>query len=83
MKNDNELIKNIDKIHTTELGIVRIKRNLELETNDVLNWCKNKVKKSKEIYKKGKNWYVYGNDIVITINANSYTIITAHKNTKM
>jgi hypothetical protein len=80
MKYNNELIKNIDKIHTTELGIVRIKRNLELETTDVVNWCKNEIKKSKEIYKKGKNWYVCGRGSIITINANSYTIITAHKN---
>ena len=32
---DNDLIKNIDKIHTTELGTERITRNLELETADV------------------------------------------------
>jgi len=75
----NELIKNIDKIHTTELGIVRIKRNLEFKENDIVNWCKNLVIKSKEIYKKGKNWYVYYDNIIITINGNSYTIITAHK----
>ena len=75
----NELLKNIDKIHTTELGIVRIKRNLELKENDIINWCKNEIIKSKEIYKKGKNWYVYCSRIIITINGNSYTIITAYK----
>lgn len=77
MKND--LLKNIDKIHTTELGIARIKRNLELKENDIVYWCKNEIKKSREIYKKGKNWYIYCNNIIITINGNSYTIITAHK----
>jgi hypothetical protein len=41
----NRLIKNIDKIHTTELGILRIKDNLELETNDVVKWCKRKITK--------------------------------------
>ena len=78
----NELIENIEKIHSTELGILRIKRNLELETNDVINWCKKEIKKSKEIIKKGKNWYVYGNGFILTVNANSYTIITAHKKEK-
>ena len=79
MKNSNDLIKDIDKIHTTELGILRIKRNLELETEDVVNWCKKEIKKSNKIRKNGKNWYVFGKNNIITINANSYTIITAHK----
>ena len=77
--NNNELINNINKIHTTELGIVRIKRNLELETDDVVNWCKQEIKRADEIYRKGKNWYVSGKGFTITINAHSYTIITAHK----
>jgi hypothetical protein len=79
MEDDNELINNVDKIHTTELGIVRIKRNLELEIGDVVNWCKRKIRKASDIYKKGKNWYVAAEDFIITINAHSYTIITAHK----
>ena len=80
MNKRNYLIENIEKIHTTELGIMRIKRNLELETDDVVKWCKNKIKKENKIYRKGKNWYVSGKGFIITINANSYTIITAHKN---
>jgi len=79
MKNDNDLINNINKIHTTALGIVRIQQNLELETNDVVSWCKREIKKANNIYKKGKNWYVSAGNAVITINAHSYTIITAHK----
>lgn len=31
-----QLINNIDSVHTTELGVVRIKRNLKLETEDVV-----------------------------------------------
>ena len=75
----NELKDKIDKIHTTELGIKRIKKNLEIETNDVIHWCKNKIKNSEKIIKKGKNWYVFYKNIILTINANSFTIITAHK----
>jgi len=43
----NDLIENINKIHYTELGIIRIKKNLELKSNNVINWCKNIIKKSK------------------------------------
>ena len=78
----NKLIKNIDKLHTTELGIVRIKRNLELESSDIIKWCKNKILKAEKITRVGKNWYINNGNIIITVNANSYTIITAHKNIK-
>ena len=75
-----ELISNIDKIHTTSLGVERIKRNLCLDVDDVVDWCKQKVQdKNSVIIRKGKNWYVSVDDCVITINAYSYTIITAHK----
>ena len=37
------LIDNIDLVHTTEMGIDRIKRNLKLDTNDVVEYCKQKV----------------------------------------
>jgi len=79
MKKDSDLLNNLEKIHSTELGILRIKRNLELETKDVVKWCKTKIIKSDNIYKKGKNWYVVGKKYILTINSHSYTIITAHK----
>ena len=82
MIDGNDLIKNMEKIHTTELGIIRIKRNLELDTEDVVNWCKQKIKNADNIYKKGKNWYVSFEDCIITVNASSYTIITGHKKSK-
>lgn len=73
------LLSNIDKVHTTEMGIDRIKKNLGLDTNDVVEWCKNKVlDEGCNICKQGKNWYCEIDNIKITINAYSYTIITAH-----
>jgi intein-encoded DNA endonuclease-like protein len=75
----NDLIENIGKIHTTPLGIERINKNLDLETKDIIKWCKNKIKNAEKIVKRGKNWYVYNANCIITINVNSYTIITAHK----
>lgn len=74
------LLSNIDKIHTTKMGIDRIKKNLKLDTDDVVEYCKNKIRnKECNIYKQGKNWYIEIDNIKITINSYSYTIITAHK----
>ena len=64
------LLSNIDKVHTTEAGIGRIKRNLKLGTNDVVEYCKNKIlNKDCNIYKQGKNWYCEIDHIKITINS--------------
>ena len=74
----NELIENIDKIHTTKLGIDRIKKNLKIN-EDVVDYTKNKILDKKcNIYKQGKNWYCEIDNIRITVNSYSYTIITAH-----
>lgn len=73
------LLSNIDKVHTTKMGIDRVKKNLKIDTNDVVEYCKNKVlDKNCNIYKQGKNWYCEIDNIKITINSYSYTIITAH-----
>lgn len=40
---EHELIKNIDKVHTTEMGVIRIKKNLLLEEENVVEWCKEKI----------------------------------------
>ena len=78
-----ELLNNLAKIHTTELGIVRIKRNLSLDIDDVVEWCKNKISsKNANITRKGKNWYITVEGCIITVNAHSFTIITAHKEKK-
>lgn len=75
-----ELLNHLDGLHTTELGIARIKRNLSLDAEDVVAWCKDKINSSHAVItKKGKNWYVNVDDFVITVNAHSYTIITAHR----
>ena len=72
------LPNNLDNIHTTELGTERVKKNLALDINDVVDWCRQRVDSANQIIRKGKNWYVYDENTVITINANSFTIITAH-----
>lgn len=79
MEDKQILLDNINKVHTTEMGINRIIKNLKLNKNDVVEYCKNKVlDKNCNIYKQGKNWYCEIENIIITINSYSYTIITAH-----
>jgi len=76
----NALLENLDKLHTTELGIGRIKKNLSLDVDDVVDWCKRKINSDTAVItRNGKNWYVNVDNCIITVNAYSYTIITAHK----
>lgn len=73
------LLENIEKVHTTEMGIDRIKKNLAITVQNPVEFCKNKVlDEDAIIYKKGKNYYCEVDNTRITINASSYTIITAH-----
>ena len=43
MEDKQILLDNINKVHTTEMGINRIIKNLKLNKNDVVEYCKNKV----------------------------------------
>ena len=75
-----DLIINIDKLHTTEMGIDRIKRNLQIDVDNVVKYCYDKILSDTAIIEgKGKNWYIIADNCKITVNAHSYTIITAHK----
>ncbi|MBR2558019.1 MAG: DUF3781 domain-containing protein [Methanobrevibacter sp.] len=73
------LLKNVDKIHTTEMGVGRIQKNLGIDDEPV-GYCISKLKqKDSSVRKEGKNYYVEVDGQIITINSSSYTIITAHK----
>ncbi len=51
-----------------------------METGDVVQWSKARIlDETAQIERTGKNWYVVVGDYRITVNAHSYTIITAHK----
>ena len=75
------LLQALPKIHTTPMGVERIKRNLRLQEKDVVEYCKEKIASPRcEITRHGKNYYCRIDDIIITVNAFSFTIITAHIN---
>ena len=80
MDTKNDLLANLNQLHTTVLGAQRIKENLLLHEEDVVAWCKQQIKNpSSKITRRGKNWYILIEDNEITVNTSSYTIITAHK----
>lgn len=79
MKDKQILLDNLDKLHTTKMGIERIKKNLNIDIENITSYCKSKIiDKNSKVYKKGKNYYCEINNIKITINSYSYTITTAH-----
>lgn len=47
----DELLQNLNKLHTTKLGVERIKRNLSLDTEDVVHWCKIKINSQMQLSK--------------------------------
>lgn len=82
MKSQNELLQNIYKLHTTPMGIDRIRKNLDLgkDVTDVVDFCKKAILQDDcQIKQQGKNWYCKTDGMIITVNAYSYTIITTHK----
>jgi len=76
----SELRNRLDQLHTTELGVLRIKRNLGLGENcDVVAYCRAKINDpTTKIEKIGKNFYATTAKEVITVNASKCSVITAH-----
>lgn len=73
------LFLNLEKIHTTEGGVARIKRNLKLGDGvDAVEYCKRLIcdRNAKGRFA-GKNLYISLGGEEITLNRSSYTIITA------
>ncbi len=70
------------KLRTTRLGEERIKRNLHFEGMefDVVKLMRDMIlDDSATAVRRGKNWYITSGHCLITINASSLTIITAHR----
>ena len=79
------LIANAHKIHTTELGVQRMSKNLHIEFEGenprarAVEFCVKKILSPNcRILRRGKNWYCRAGGIEITVNAHSFTIITVH-----
>lgn len=76
---EKHLLNHIRQLHTTQMGAERIKKNLHLDTDNAVEYCRSLILKDNcTITRQGKNWYCEADGIIITVNANSFTIITAH-----
>ena len=76
----NELTAQLHRLHTPPLGAERVRRNLQIEAEDVAAWCRARILDPDTVVERvGKNWYATAGRHRITVNAHSYTIITAHK----
>lgn len=76
----NELLWSSNQLHTTGAGYARVRKNLSLDTGDVIGWCRETIKSPGAVMeRRGDHWYVRVDDCVIVINAYSYIIITAHR----
>ena len=77
---NNDFRNNIDRLHTTKMGYERIRKNLAINVDDVVAWCRQKITDENAVVsRRGKNWYVETADCTITVHAGRYTIITAHR----
>lgn len=73
-----------DNFRNTELGLIRIAKNLGLqhmEAADIVSYCRKIIisTPSEKIEQRGKNYYLYSQkySAVLTINRSSLGIITA------
>lgn len=76
----HDLIANIDRLHTTDMGQGRIRRNLGLGCIDIVPVVRDCIlAPSAQILRRGKNWYITTPEYIITVNSHTLTIITAHR----
>jgi len=75
------LIENLSMLHITGMGKERIRKNLMVKGNNIVRWCKERItNENTVVIRKGKNYYAVGMGCTITINANNFNVITAHRN---
>ena len=84
IESKESFLLNLDKINISDKGKERIKNNLNLENEDIVEFCKKIISDENcNIYREGKNWWCELNDIIIKINVFSYIITLMHiKNIK-
>lgn len=75
----DSFLRRIDSLKSNRLTDDKIRGFLGIQISDVVAWCKERIlKPGAEIVRRGKNWYITSDDVIITINANLLTLQTAH-----
>lgn len=70
----------LENLHTTTLGAERIRRNVSPNAEDIIAWCRARITAPDAVIeRRGKNCYITSGGCTLTVNAGSYTVITAHK----
>ena len=54
----NDLLVNLDRLHTTQLGVIRVIRNLGLDTSNIVEWCREKIETVDHIARQNRNIHV-------------------------
>lgn len=68
------------ELHTTPLGTARLCKNLGFAPQDVMRQCIRCIAQPGAVYQRmGKNWYITSADCEFVVNADSGTVITAHR----
>ena len=77
---ERELSALLENLHTTTMGEERIRRNAAPDEDDVIAWCRERITAPDAVIeRRGKNFYITSGGCTLTVNARSYTVITAHK----
>lgn len=78
-----ELDALLENLHTTTMGEERIRRNAAPDEDDVIAWCRERITAPDAVIeRRGKNFYITSGGCTLTVNAGSYTVITAHRSKK-
>ena len=76
----HNIINRLDELHTTKLGAQRIRENINFPVgDDLIANCRQIIVDSEKVIQRGKNYYVYYGNVVLTVNVRTMTIITAHE----
>lgn len=70
----------LNELHTTELGAIRMRKALYLlPSDDPIAWCKSIIEQYgiNLILREGKNWYITTDRFELTVNASTLNVITA------
>ena len=80
---ERELSALLENLHTTIMGEERIRRNAAPDEDDVIAWCRERITAPDAVIeRRGKNFYITSGGCTLTVNARSYTVITAHRSKK-
>ena len=80
MNQGEQLTVRPDRLRTTPMGAERIRKNLNLDTEDVIGYCRALIMREDcRVDRRGKNLYCESGGVRLTVHGHSCTVITAHR----